>query len=233
MENRFFSAIRDWSNQVNKRYLFDFLKEQGPSTLLRLLEAAFDTMTTSQRHQVFGKLKIDAKTSQVSETALLKAVQKFHEDSLKGVYYAPFDINSKNYMNIPEETEEWFEKLADLLGDAAVVSEKGNHQLAVQCFGILYELIDKMEDGEEIVFADEYGTWMMPADEKVFIKACLRSLSAISTPEEFAEGAIPFLKRDSYQSLHNGVYKTAVETANREQKKALESAVKKQKIRVK
>ncbi len=218
---------------MNKRYLFDFLKEQGASTLLRLLESAFDTMTTDQRHEVFGGLKIDVNASQVSGKALLKEVQKFYDDSLKGVYYAPFDINSKNYMNIPEETEEWFERLADLLGDAAMVSEKGNHRLAVQCFGILYELIDRMEDGEEIIFADEYGTWMMPADEKVIIKACLRSLSAVSTPEEFAEGATPFLKRDSYQSLHNGVYRTAVEIATREQKKALESAIKKQKIRVK
>jgi hypothetical protein len=217
---------------VNKRYLFDFLKEQGASTLLRLLESAFDTMTTDQRHEVFGGLKIDVNASQVSGKALLKEVQKFYGDSLKGVYYAPFDINSKNYMNIPEETREWFDKLADLLGDAAMVSEKGNHQLAVQCFGILYELIDRMEDGEEIIFGDEYGTWMMTADERVIIQACLRSLSAVSTPEEFTEGTIPFLKRDSYQSLHNDVYKTALEIATREQRKALESAIKKQKIRV-
>lgn len=218
---------------MNKRYLFDFLNEQTPSTLLRLLGVAFDTMTTNQRHEVFGSLKIDVKASQISERTLLKEVHKFYDDSLKGVYYAPFDINSKDYMNIPEQTEEWFEKLADLLGDAAMVSENGKHQLAVQCFGILYELIDKMEEGEEIVFADEYGTWMLPADEKAFIKACLRSLSAVSTPEEFAERAIPFLKRDSYQSLHNQVYRATVEIATGEQKKTLESAIKKQKIRVK
>ncbi|GLI35683.1 hypothetical protein DAMNIGENAA_31160 [Desulforhabdus amnigena] len=46
-----------------------------------------------------------------------------------------------------------------------------------------------MVDGDEIVFADEYGTWMIPADEKVFIRAFLISLSAVSSPEEFAEGA--------------------------------------------
>ncbi len=218
---------------MNKKSLFDFLKEQGPSTLLGLLEAAFDTMTTNQRHAVFGILKIDIETPQVNEKAILKEIQTFHDDSLKGVYYAPFDINSKNYMNIPEETEEWFEKLADFLGDAAQVSEKGNHKLAVECFRILYELIDRMEDGEEIIFADEYGTWMIPADEKVFIRAFLRSLSAVSTPEEFTEWAIPFLQRDSHESLHNKVYSTAIEIATKEQKKALESAIKKQKIRIK
>ncbi len=38
--------------------------------------------------------------------------------------------------------------------------------MAVQCFKLLHELIDKMEDGDEIVFADEYGTWMITGDEK-------------------------------------------------------------------
>jgi len=56
---------------------------------------------------------------------------------------------------------------------------------------------------DEIIFADEYGTWMIPADEKVFIRAYLRSLSAVSTPEGFAKAAIPLLERDSYESLHN------------------------------
>ena len=72
---------------MNKRYLFDFLEEQGPSTLFRLLEAAFDTMTTNQRQQVFGKLKIAVNTPQVSETALLDEVQKSHEDSLKPTHW--------------------------------------------------------------------------------------------------------------------------------------------------
>jgi hypothetical protein len=71
------------------------------------------------------------------------------------------------------------------------------------------------------------------ADEKVFIRAFLISLAAIASPEEFVDGAIPLLKRDSYESLHNKFYKTAVEVANGVQKKALESAIKTLKIKVK
>lgn len=217
---------------MNKKYLSDFLKEQDSIALLRLLEAAFDTMTTNQRNEVFGRLKIEVKTSQINEKEILKEVKKFYDDSLKGLYYAPFMINSQNYMNIPEETEAWFEKLADLLGDATRVSEKGDHKLAVDCFKILHELIDRMNRGDEIVFADEYGTWMIPADEKVFIRAYLRSLSAVSTPEEFAQAAIPHLERDSSESLSNRVYQTAVEVAGKEQRKALDSAIKSLKVRV-
>jgi hypothetical protein len=57
--------------------------------------------------------------------------------------------------------------------------------MAVQCFKLLHELVDKMEDGDEIVFADEYGTWMITGDEKRFVKSFLSSLAAISKGIEF------------------------------------------------
>jgi hypothetical protein len=90
---------------MNKKCLFVFLKKQDPSTLLDLLEAAFETMTTNQRRDVFGKLKFDDRATDADQKNLLGDIKKFYDDSLKGVYYAPFDVNSKNYMNIPEETE--------------------------------------------------------------------------------------------------------------------------------
>lgn len=218
---------------MNKKRLFEHLKKQDASTLLRLLDAAFDTMTTTQRRDVFGKLKFDEKASKADQESLLGEIKKFYDDSLKGVYYAPFDVNSKNYMNIPEETEEWFEKLADFLGDATKVSEMGNHQLAVESFKILYELIDKISEGEEIVFADELGTWMIPADEKTYVKAYLQSLSVMASPEEFAEVVLPLVKRDSYHSFYGNVYKSATQVASKEQKKVLEVAIKREKVRVK
>jgi len=218
---------------VNKNRPLAFLKNQDPSTLLPLLEAAFDTMTTNQRREVFGKLDFDGKASNVDRKNLLNQVKKFYDDSLEGIYYAPFEVNSKNYMDIPEETEEWFEKLGDLLGDATKVSETGSHQLAVDCFRILYELIEKIDEGEEIVFADELGSWMIPADERSFLKAYLQSLSAVSNPEELTEAVIPLLKRDSHQSLSGKIYKSAIQVADKEQKKALQAAIKSEKVKVK
>ena len=90
--------------------------------------------------------------------------------------------------------------------------------MAVQCFKLLYELIDKMEDGDEIVFADEYGSWMITGDEKRLIKTYLSSLAAISTPEDYVNGAISLIKRDSYESFHNKVYTTAIKIAKEDQK---------------
>lgn len=210
-----------------------YLKKQRSPTLLSLLERAYDTMNTKQRLGVFGDLPLVSDVSKIDGAKLLKKIRTFYGESQNGDYYAPFDINSKNFMQIPEETEEWFEKLGDFLKAATIVSKKGNHKTAVECFKILYMLIDQMEKGDEIIFASEYGTWMIPGDEKAFIQAYLHSLSTVATPNEFSEAVIPLLQRDSYESLSNKVYKSAVKVANEEQKELLETEIKRKRIRVK
>ncbi|NLJ29594.1 hypothetical protein [Desulforhabdus amnigena] len=40
---------------MNKKYLFDFLEKQDASTLLQLLNVAFDTLTTNQRMRYSGR----------------------------------------------------------------------------------------------------------------------------------------------------------------------------------
>lgn len=216
---------------MNKDRLFDHLATQPSSKLLELLNSAFDTMDTNQRHDVFGKIIKNIPPSHVDGKMLLTTIKEFYKKSMDGHYYAPFDINSKNFSHIPEETEEWFEEIGDYLEDSSRLTDQGDHKLAVQCFQMLHELIDIMESGEEIVFADEYGSWMITGDEKRFVRSFLTSLSAISKPEEYAIGAIPLIKRDSYESFHNKVYSTALKIATDDQKADLKREVKKQKVR--
>jgi hypothetical protein len=44
-----------------------------------------------------------------------------------------------------------------LLEGSRKLTAQEEHALAVECFGLLYEFIDHMEKGEEIVVADEVG----------------------------------------------------------------------------
>ena len=216
---------------MNKKRLFEYVKTQNQSKLLELLSLAFDTMDTNQRHVVFGITAKEVPQSSVDGKEILTTIEQFYERSMAGYYYAPFDINSKNFSDIPEETNAWFDEISDHLEDSSRLTDQGEHEMAVQGFKLLYELIDKMEDGDEIVFADEYGTWMITGDEKQFIKSYLSSLAVISTPEEYALGAIPLIKRDSYESFLNKVYASAIKVANEDQKIYLKTEVKKQKIR--
>ena len=89
-----------------------------------------------------------------------------------------------------------------------------------------------MERGEEIVFGDEIGSWMIPGDEKQYIAAYMTSLAATTTPEEFAAAALPLIRRDSYHSFAAQACLSAVRAANEAQKAHLEVEIQRQSIRM-
>ena len=218
---------------MDKKHLFDMLKEQNTTVLIELLEKAYEEMTTNQKRSVFGTFAENMPPVIIKSEVLFNSVGEFYKKSLAGVYYAPFNINSQNFMDIPEETDQWFELLGDYLEQSCLLSEQGDHKLAIQCFTILYELIDLMEDGDEIVFADELGSWMIPIDEKSCLHTYISSLSATLTPETFTTKVIPLLHRDSFESLANKVYPTIKKIATKAQRKLVDEEVARQKIRIK
>ena len=200
--------------------------------LLNVLSAAYDEMTRDQRQAVFGRYVRELPPAPVDGEVLIDEVEQFRRDSRAEIYYAPFAINSKNWMHVPEETEEWFDRLGDLLQASARLTAQGDHLHAVACFIVLYELIDDMESGEEIVFGDEIGSWMIPGDEKKFVAACTTSLAATATPEEFAATALPLIRRDSWQSFATQAYASALRVASEPQRAALEAEIQRQGIKI-
>jgi hypothetical protein len=216
---------------MNKKQLFAFFRQQDARVLLEFLDASYEEMTTDQREAVFGQTIRQTEPLHVDGASLLTQVHQFQCDSQAGKYYAPFDINSKNFMHVPEETKAWFEQLGDLLTDSARLSQQGDHADAVACFQILYDLVEALCRGDEIVFADEYGTWMIPVDERKIIPAYLASLAATTTPEAYAAAALPLIRRDSFESFTNKTYTAALRAANKEQKAHLKAEVKRLQIR--
>ncbi|BAB78348.1 hypothetical protein ACN23B_28290 (plasmid) [Anabaena sp. FACHB-709] len=217
---------------MNEESLFKALKRQTKATLLELLYSAYYETNTQQRRHIFGDLMKNCNPSKSLEQDIIKESKKFYKDSLAGAYYAPFDINSKNFSHIPQETEEWFEKLGDLLQSSCQLTKQKKHTSAVESFEILYELITKMEDGEEIIFADEYGSWMIPGNEKEFLDAYISSLAEVKKPEEYTKIVIPLIKRDSYTSFCNKIYFLALRYSNKEQEEFLMEAIKEQNIKI-
>jgi hypothetical protein len=195
------------------------------------LDSAYDQMNIEQRRDVFGKIVLEVPPEPVNGEDLLDQIEDFSRESLSGSYYTPFNINSKNFMDVPEETEQWFEQIGDFLKASMQLTLQSNHLHAMFCFRELYSLIDKLESGDEIVFGDEIGSWMIPGDEKQFLTAYLTSLAAVSSPEEFAKVTIPLLQRDSGQSLAGQVYTSAKKVANDEQRAHLAAEVERLKIR--
>lgn len=197
---------------MDRDRLFEYLKKQSANTLIQLLQDCYDIMSIQKIHEVFGRTNNELMKEpavNLDGEKILEAVRKFQEESLAGKYYAPFSINSKNYMNIPEETEVWFEKVGDLLTDSSQLSSQNDHIRAVQCFQILYELIDQMESGDDIVFADEYGRWMITIDEETCIEAYIKSAAMILSSDAYVKTVLPFIIRDSRELFSNKVYNKA------------------------
>lgn len=216
---------------MNEDALFKVLKRQTKATLLELLDSAYYEMNTQQRRHIFGALMEESKPAKAIARDIKKESEEFYRESIAGIYYAPFNVNSKNFSHVPEETEEWFEKLGDLLQASTHLTKQKEHKSAVESFEILYKLIGKMECGEEIIFADEYGSWMIPGSEQDFLDAYISSLAEVKTPEEYTKVVIPLLKRDSYTSFCNKVCSLAVKRSSKEQESTLKAAIKEQNIK--
>ncbi|MGM0440510.1 MAG: hypothetical protein ACQEP8_05310 [Chlamydiota bacterium] len=214
---------------MDKPRLFNFLKEQSPCDLLKLLEKAFNQMTIGQKHAVFGKTMENAPLIKRDPEDILEEIEKFHKNSMKGNYYAPFEINSKNFMNIPEETEEWCELAGDLLEACSQLTDSGHHSYSAKGFAMLYDLIDQVDSGEEIIFADECGSWMIPGDDDRFLFCYLKSLAATATPQEFASVACTLMKRFDFSA--DKMYASAIQLCSKDQKIALNETLEKSKFR--
>lgn len=216
---------------MNKDRLFQTLSEQDKATLLALLDTAYDLLSYDNRDAVFGKYVREMPPAQIDGEILLADIEQFAALSRDGYYYEPFMIDSKNYRHVPGETEEWFEKMGGFLQDCCQLTAQGEYQQAVPCFRLLYELIEELEDGEEIVFGHEIGSWMIPGDEKQYLTAYITAVSQTTTPDIFADVVVPLARRDSQHSLAGQVYATACRLANSAQKEKLDAEIKRLNIR--
>jgi hypothetical protein len=218
---------------MDKDALFKGLKRQNKAVLLDLLQSAYDDMNSQQRRYVFSGMVEQLKPLKLIVKDVIQESKKFYRDSLSGLYYAPFNVNSKNFSDIPEETQEWFDTLGDLLKESTQLTKQGEHGAAVESFYILYELIERMASGEDIVFADECGTWMIPGSQSEFLDAYISSLAEVKVPEEYTEIVLLLMKRNRYSSFCKNVYSLAIKYANKDQAKHLKAAVKEQNIETK
>ena len=97
---------------MDEKEVFAFLGKQKKTVLLDYLRECFAAMNGKQQRTVFGDAVPPPVKTKANAGKLLADIDRFRKDSLAGEYYAPFNVNSKNYMDIPEETDEWLHLFA-------------------------------------------------------------------------------------------------------------------------
>lgn len=217
--------------KVNEKIIFEIFKKLKKTELIEYLESSFYEMDDKQRRDVFLELQNSTVNKNIKPKKLYSKVLEFYEKSVNGAYYAPFDINSKNFMNIPNETDEWFSEVSYYLDETSKLVEKKEYLMAKKCFEILYNSIEELGNGE-VVFADEYGTWMI-LTKFDYDNAYIISLSQTEDENKFAEKVLPLLIRDSYESLSSKIYSKIRKTANSKQFRKVKEEIKSRNIRIK
>ena len=218
---------------MNKKVLFKILTQKSQKELLELLGSAWKVMNTNQRDEIFSSvMQAEQYDYPASAEETLAAVKTFYARSLAGDYYAPFDMNSKNFMDMPEETDAWFARLDALLIECTKLSNQGEFHAALEAFEQLYKLIDVFNSGKEIVFADEAGMWMFAGDEKTYYTAYLKAAAHASSSDGFIEKALMVIQEDSQRSCFLKLYPVVQSLATPEQMRLIDDEVKRKKLKV-
>ena len=120
------------------------------------------------------------------------AIRKFQEASLRGDYYESFRVDSRNYMEKSNGTEDWIAECNRLLDRCTKAAKARRFVEAREGFEILFSVLRKLEDSPEdiIFFADEAGLWQVGVEWESVLPAFFRSLAATAEPEEYAQEAM-------------------------------------------
>ncbi len=148
---------------IDKQQLRILILKANREEPIQYIDTCLEEMTDRQINTVFGGLYYEQVIQSMQPQVVLEQIKVFLKESLAGVYYAPFDMNSKNFDWVPPQTEAWYSELSIWLDRSCELVEQGHLKIGKECLDICFQLIDKQGD-DDTVFAHELGDWMIHAN---------------------------------------------------------------------
>lgn len=186
------------------------LRSLPKETLAEILDRALVHVPADALPEVLGAAVPIKEVAEgpAAAKALLKSVNGFHKDTLAGVHYDYFQVNSRNCSQVSEGTEDWIAEFRRLLDSCVAQAPVGPPEMLRGAFDLLLDLLRRLNAGEEIVFfADDSWEWQLPVQWDEVLTAYFRCLSATCPPAEYARVARTAIKefvgRDSAAFLRS------------------------------
>ena len=192
--------------------------------LLILLDRAIELIAPEQLPQLLeGILTVDScDADDITAQPLLETVEGFRDDSLAGLYYEAFRVNSRNFMEQSRGTINWIAEFERLINRCLQQCQSGEYVQTQQAFKLLFELLDEIDTGSDtiIFFADEAGSWQVGVSWEDVLPSYFTALAQVAKPKIYAREVIQLVtnhvnyERDRY-------LETALKLAQPAQRKAL------------
>ncbi len=199
--------------------------------LLSLLDRAIELIPQERLPELIeGFFDLDLlSVDELSEQSLLEDVLEFHSNSLAGLYYDDFEVNSKNFMERSRGTINWIAEHERLLNRCMIESSQGDPEQMRQAFEKLFNLLDEIDECRDdiIFFADEAGAWQVGVEWDDVLPCYFTVLAAVAQPSEYAEGVIKIVKSHANYNSDN-YFKLALEVAKPPQQKVLKARLSKE-----
>jgi hypothetical protein len=156
------------------------------------------------------------------KTSLIEEVRNFSQQSLAGVYYESFNVNSRNHMEQSPGTINWIDEFLTMMERCISESTATEPATVIESFDLLIHLLQEIDDDCDsiVFFADEGGAWQVWSSWEKLIPPYCQALAAIAKPKEYAQKIFDLIqKNDRHDSDQH--FQQALSIANAPQKKAL------------
>lgn len=206
------------------------LRKMSKGDILAMLGRAYELISERDVPHVLGRwVPLDTlreEAARLGPRTLHEKATEFHRASIEGVFYDSFSVNSKNCDDISEGTEAWMDEALLFFERATAASAAGSHREARAVFELLWDLFDRIDRVEDIIFfGDEHGSWQVPMDYREVLPAYFASLAATATPDVFGPRVVETIERHDRGQGDKGLAEARALNLSTEHREALERAI--------
>jgi hypothetical protein len=177
-------------SELDRNQIRRAIRQMDNERVFYLLDDAISLLSPAQLNQLIAPYANPEQfaTDGPPPQSLLAEVLAFQRASLAGEYYQEIPNAARNRAENSRGTLSWIADFRRLFDGCVAESRTTNRRDIYRVFEILFALLDRLDDGtaEEILFADESGSWMVGIEWNAVLPAWFRVLAVTAEPTEYA-----------------------------------------------
>jgi hypothetical protein len=176
-------------SELDRQQVRRAIRQMDNEHVFYLLDDAISLLSPAQLSQLIAPYANPEQFAAhgVASQSLLAEVLAFRKASLAGGYYEEIPNPARNRAQNSRGTLSWIADFRRLLDGCVAESHITSSRDACQAFQILFALLGRLDDetAEEILFAEECGSWIVGIEWKRVLPAWFRVLAVTAEPTEY------------------------------------------------